>query len=151
MDLASLAFDASLRALDKQERLLEELRARTGVLLAASALAASFLGEPALDGHHAVAVLALAAFAVSISTSLYVLLPKRDLVFSLIGSQVYEELYDLRDDVHELHRRLAYDLDRFWDENDVTMKRLFVAFRLAAVALTAEILLLLAAIGGTLL
>lgn len=49
-DLATIAFDAGTRALDKQERVLEELRSRTGVLLAVSSLAAAFLGRPALDG-----------------------------------------------------------------------------------------------------
>ena len=42
-----LAYDAAQRALDKQERLLEELRSRTGLLLAAASLAASFLGREA--------------------------------------------------------------------------------------------------------
>jgi len=41
MEYERLAFDAALRALDKQESVLDELRSRTGVLLAASALAAS--------------------------------------------------------------------------------------------------------------
>jgi hypothetical protein len=43
--LAELAFEQSQRRLDKQERVLEELRARTAILLAASSLAASFLGK----------------------------------------------------------------------------------------------------------
>jgi hypothetical protein len=43
-DLARLAYEASLRSLDKQEELLGELRSRTGLLLAASSVAASFLG-----------------------------------------------------------------------------------------------------------
>lgn len=151
MDLAQLAFEASLRALDKQEQLLEEVRARTGLLLAASSVGASFLGEPALDsGELALAIPALVAFAASTAASIYVLLPKRQLVFSLVGSRVYEELYALRSDLHEIHRRLAYDLDRFWDANDVTMARLFRVFRLAVVALAVEILLLLAAVGVTL-
>lgn len=43
-DLESLAFDLSLRALGQQEKVLEELRARTGTLLTAAALVTSFLG-----------------------------------------------------------------------------------------------------------
>jgi hypothetical protein len=43
-EFEKLAYEAALRGLDKQENLLEELRTRTGVLLAASSLAASFLG-----------------------------------------------------------------------------------------------------------
>jgi hypothetical protein len=47
--LAELAYEASLRRLDKQEQLLEELRARTGLLLAAASLAAwALVAEVAL-------------------------------------------------------------------------------------------------------
>lgn len=49
MTLENIAFASAERALDKQEKLLEELRARTGVLLAAASLAASFLGARALE------------------------------------------------------------------------------------------------------
>jgi hypothetical protein len=41
-EFEKLAYEAALRGLDKQEGLLEQLRTRTGVLLAASSLAASF-------------------------------------------------------------------------------------------------------------
>src|SRR5437870_1509368 len=41
-----LAYETALRGLDKQEELLRELRSRTGVLLAAASLAASFLKAP---------------------------------------------------------------------------------------------------------
>jgi hypothetical protein len=46
-EFEKLAYEAALRGLDKQEGLIEELRTRTGVLLAASSLAASFLGQQA--------------------------------------------------------------------------------------------------------
>jgi hypothetical protein len=145
--LAELAYEASLRRLDKQEQLLEELRARTGLLLAAASLAASFLGRPALDADPAiVAGLALVAFAVSIAASLFVLMPKKNLVFAVIGSRVYEELYEFREDLGEVYRRLAYDLDRFWVTNDRVLQRLFSAFRIAAWTLVAEVALMLASL-----
>jgi hypothetical protein len=53
-DLEKLAYDSALRALDKQERLVEELRARAGVVLAASSLAVSFLGGRGSGGPGAV-------------------------------------------------------------------------------------------------
>ncbi len=150
-DLAVLAHDASLRRLDKQDASLTELRSRTGLLLAASSLGASFLGRPAFDVDAvALPVLALTAFAVSLGASLYVLLPRRAFVFSLVGSHVYEELYPFRDDLEELHRRLAYDLDRFWEANDRAMQRVIRGFRVAVAALGAQIVLLLAALSGTL-
>jgi hypothetical protein len=150
-ELERLAYDSSLRSLDKQEQVLNELRARTGLLLAASSLSATFLGRPALeDAETAFVVLGLVSFGLSIGASVYVLLPRNDLVFSLVGSAVYEQLFALRTEMNEVYRRLAYDLDRFWEANDATMVTLFRAFRIAAIALAAEIALLLASVAGTL-
>jgi hypothetical protein len=148
-----LAFEASLRALDKQEGLLEELRARTGVLLAASSLAASFLGQQAFRHPHpgGIAVLALVAFVVSIVASVYILLPKKELIFSESGSGLYEGLYEVRDDLSEVYRRLAYDLDRFWDSNDIKISKLTQSYGLAAGALVVEILSLAALLSDTIL
>lgn len=147
-----LAYETALRALDKQERLLEELRSRTGLLLAASSLAASFLGRGAFEGPGSpiVAVLALLAFVVSIAASVYVLLPKRELIFSQSGPGLYEGLYAERTDLAEVHRRLAYDLFRFWESNDKKVRPLIRAFTLAAFALVVEIVLLVALVSGSL-
>lgn len=124
-------FDAATRALDKQERVLEELRSRTGILLAVSSLAAAFLGRPALDeSRDVLAVIALAAFALSIGASVYVLLPKSTFYFALSGRYVFENLYEFRDDAAEVRRRLVYDMQGFWDSNDAVMRRLLLAFRI---------------------
>lgn len=150
-ELARLAYEASLRRLDKQEQSLGEIRARTGLILAASSLGASFLGRPAVDAEPVLlVVLALLAFGVSVGASLYVLLPKKELAFAFIGSRAYEELFEFRDDMEEAHRRLAYQLDRFWDANDSAMQRLFWWFRVATGALAAEIAILLTALSGSL-
>lgn len=149
-----LAYEAAQRALDKQERLLEELRSRTGLLLAAASLAASFLGREAFDADpkRGLAILALAAFLVAVGASVYILLPKSDkFIFALIGAGLYEGLYEVKDDLGEVYRRLAYDLDRFWEANDQELQRLFTAFRLAAVALSAEIVVLIAMVSDNLL
>ena len=152
VDLATIAFESATRALDKQERVLEELRSRTGLLLAASSLAVAFLGRPALtDGRDALAVVAVSAFALSIAASVYVLLPKSTFYFALSGRYVYENLYEHRDDTAEIQRRLVYDMQRFWDGNDAVMQRLFLAFRIAAASLAVEVVSLLAAISDTIL
>lgn len=93
---------------------------------------------------------ALAAFAVSIGGSIYIVLPKRDLYFSPSGSVLYEQLYEVRDDLAEVYRRLAYELDRGWESNEQKLDRLFAAFRIAAIALAAEVVLLIALVSGTL-
>jgi hypothetical protein len=150
-DLAELAYEASLRRVDLQEQSLTEVRARTGLLIAASSLAVSFLGRPAFDARPLVpSVAALLAFALSIAASLFVLLPKRNLIFSLVGSRVFEELYEFKDELAEVHRRLTYDLDRFWDSNERVLRRTYLAFTVATWSLAVEVVLLLAIVSGTL-
>jgi hypothetical protein len=63
---------------------------------------------------------------------------------------VYEELYEFRDRPDEVHRRLAYDLYRFWNENDAKLQRLFRAFWVAAGALGLEVAFLLISVADTL-
>lgn len=148
-----LAYEAALRALDKQERLIDELRSRTGLLLAAASLAASFLGREAFAGHprRGLAVLALAAFLLAVGASVQVLLPKAEkFLFAMVGAGLYEGLYEFKDDLGEVYRRLAYDLDRFWDANDIELQRLFRSFRVAAGALSAEIVILIAMVSDSL-
>jgi hypothetical protein len=149
-ELARLAYEASLRRLDKQEESLTQMRSRTGLLLAASSLAASFFGPPALEANSLLLALALAAFAITIGASLAVLVPMPELRFALVGSSVYERLYDLRDDVGAVHLRLAHECDRMWDLNDPSLRRLLWSFRVAAFALGIQVVLLLAAVGGNL-
>jgi hypothetical protein len=149
-EFEKLAYEAALRGLDKQEQLLEELRARTGALLAAAALAASFLGQRAFEGPapRGLAIAVLASFVVSIGSSVYVLLPKRALVFAGNASELYDSLYGLRDQMSEVYRRLAYDVGRFCDENEPTMERVSDACSVAAVALVGEVLTLVALLAG---
>src|SRR4029453_10198508 len=102
------AYEAAQRALDKQERLLEELRSRTGLLLAAASLAASFLGREAFarDPKRGLALAAVLAFLPAVGGSVYILLPKRNrFVFALVGAGLYEGLYAVRDDLAEVYRR----------------------------------------------
>lgn len=148
-----LSYEAAQRALDKQERLLEELRSRTGLLLAAASLAASFLGREAFasDPKRGFAFVALIAFLVAVGASVYVLLPKSEkFIFALVGAGLYEGLYEVKDDLAEVYRRLAYDLDRFWDANDREMQKLFRSFRFAAAGLAAEIVVLIAMVSDNL-
>ena len=87
----------------------------------------------------------------AIGSSVYILIPKADrFIFAVVGAGLYEGLYAIKNDLPEVYRRLAYDLDRFWDTNDAEMQKLFTAFRVAAGALVVELLLLVAMVGDTL-
>lgn len=149
--LEEIALGAAERALDKQEALLHELRARTGVLLAAASLAASYLGGRAfIDPEPAWLVfLALAAFVVTVGSSVYALTPKPSFAFALSGTRLYERFFGLGDDMAEVQRRLAYDLQRIWDRNDALIRSIIRAYRFGATALMVEMAALAALVTGT--
>jgi hypothetical protein len=107
------------QALGQQEQALTELRTRTGTLLTAASLIASFLGGQALarQGLSPWVVLALAAFGLSVVLCIYVLLPKSGLIFALDAPETYSALYVVREDPEEIDRRLAYWLQAFREEN----------------------------------
>jgi hypothetical protein len=129
------------RALSQQEQALTELRARTGTLLTAASLIASFLGGQALarEGLSMWIVLALVAFGFSVILCIYVLLPKAGLIFVLDAPETYGALYEVRNDEEELDRRLAYWMQSFREANHPTISRITTAFTFAGFALLAEI------------
>jgi hypothetical protein len=92
--------------------------------------------------------LAFEAAQRALDNSVYILMPKANLVFAEVGSGLYEGLSEVRDDLAEVYRRLAYQLDRFWEANDGTVVRLIGAYKPAAAALVLEILALAAVLTG---
>ncbi|HEX4344109.1 MAG TPA: hypothetical protein VHZ31_00965 [Solirubrobacteraceae bacterium] len=142
-ELEELAYQAALNALASQERALTELRQRAGTVLAAAPISGSFLGAQALTRHglHVLAVLALIALAASVLLSLLVLLPRKQMVFSIDAPTLYTELFAHADDPLEVHRRLAYWLQSFHVSNESRIDALVHRFELAVVALALEIVL----------
>jgi hypothetical protein len=121
--LDRLAFE-SRPGRERQERSLDELRARTGTLLAASSLAASFLGARAADaGSGLLTVLALAAFVASIVFSAFVLIPREELVFSLRGTALLAAERGDPGGIEETYRRLTHWTERFLDSNQPLIDR----------------------------
>lgn len=92
--ISELTYDLSVRSLSQQESALNELRSRTGVLLAATAIAIALLGGRALDdGGRTVIDLAGAGLAiVSFTLSVFVLAPKRDFAFVIDAAEAHETL-----------------------------------------------------------
>jgi hypothetical protein len=152
-EFEKLAYEAALRGLDKQESLVEALRTRTGMVLAAATLGASLLGQQAFRGTspNGLAIIGLVAFVASSAASVFVLLPNKNLVFSEAGPRLYESLFDLRYEVSEVYRRLTYELHRFWGENDASIQHLSDAFGIACGSLVIEIVLLALLWGGSLI
>jgi hypothetical protein len=142
--LEETSYDIAVRALEQQERSLDELRRRTGSLLTAASLVTSFLGSQAIARHGLSGwiVAALVAFAALVVLAAFVLLPKRDLVFALDAPATYHALYAVSDDENEICRRLAFWLQSFRGLNQESIRRTGRAFEVACTALTTEIALL---------
>ena len=149
--LEELVYAAAVRRLDKQEHVLGELRATTGILLAASSLTASFLGQRAIVAGRlgVLVVLALVSFAILVAAALYVLAPRQAFAFAVSAARVYEDAVAESLDSVDVVRRLAYELDRVSDGNDRSLARFTRAFRVATLGLGVETALLLAAVSAT--
>jgi hypothetical protein len=79
-----LAYEEARRALDDQEALVNELRARTGVLIAAAAVSTSLVGGPALARGHSIASwVAIGLFGLVGLSLLIALWPRRDWTFTV--------------------------------------------------------------------
>jgi hypothetical protein len=148
-----VAYDASVRAIEDQARVLESLRSRTGTLLAVTALVTSFLGGEAItrarqaDGDMDIEVWsatggAIGLFIVLALLTLAVLLPYR-MRFSLSASSIIEILDSRREvdpvTAEEAYREVALRHEAMYDFNAVQIRHLFWAFRLAIVCLVAEV------------
>jgi hypothetical protein len=131
--LTGLAYDLSLRALDQQEAVLDELRRRTGTLLAATAVVTSFLGAQALQDadYKWLTIPGLVAAVLTILLSVYVLTPKANLNFAIHGAVTYEYFSRAGADLEEAHRTLAYWNREAWDANQLVLYRLVAFFRIA--------------------
>jgi hypothetical protein len=140
-DISELAFELSRRSLTQQEGALNELRARTGTVLAASALVASFLGGRAVaaPGHGWLTGVGFALFALSVASSAWVLWPKSGLVFALRGSVLFREEADDPEGLPETERRLATWIEEYIDENQLIIDRLFVSYRMATLSVLAQV------------
>jgi hypothetical protein len=138
--LEERAYELALRALGQQQEVLRELRSRTGTLLAAASITASFLGAQALGRSTTLlAAPALLAFLASMTLSVSILLPNRRLCFSLGGQAVHGRLHRLAEDEQEVDRRLANWLDSLERRNEPIIEALFRRFRWAGVTLMIEI------------
>src|SRR5918992_1767846 len=114
--LDQLAYERSARALERQERTLDELRARTGILLAASSLAASFLGARAADaGSGWLTFAALGAFVASIVLMAVILMPTERFIFSLRGTALLEAEREDPGGLTQTYRRLAHWVEAYLD------------------------------------
>jgi hypothetical protein len=146
-----LAYEESIRSLEQQSASLDDLRSRTGILLAALALSASFLGARALDisGFSAWSWVAIGCFAGAGFFSLAVLWPSGDWHFTSKAGTILEDLEaDDSITLDEMHGTYAKSNQEDRDANDRKLGRLFWFFRVAVVALILQVGFWLIALGN---
>lgn len=93
--LEEITFEAGRSALADQEALVSGIRQRTGTLLAAHAIVASFLGATTVKAHglHVLGWLAVAALVLGLVGAACILSPWR-MKFAVDARELYSELYD---------------------------------------------------------
>jgi len=140
-----LAYDEAKRALDAQESVVNELRTRSGILIAAAAITTSFFGGRALaDGAVGTAGwLAIAAFGLVGASVLAVLWPRTDWTFTVNAERfiaTYVESVDGALPVPDIHRDLALHMSASYVGNAQQLRLLTIAFRLGAIFLVGEVI-----------
>ena len=150
--LAEAGYELSLAAVEEQEHRLGDLRGRTGTLLAAASLAASFMGGQSIRTGELrfLGILAIVAYVSCVSACLKVLLPHK-LVFSFRGSVLLETARDAGvADLEDALESAIVWVERFIESNRVELDRLTRWYTGACLALGLEIVLWLLGAPGTL-
>jgi hypothetical protein len=139
-----LIYDESVRQLEQQERVLESIRTRTGLVIAAIAVASSFLGGQTLDNDAPLTAwswAAIASLAVAAGCALFVLLPWRGWKFGRAAPKAIQGYLNSDPEwtADEMLIGLASENHVWKTSNAKKLNVRFVAFAIACAALLAEI------------
>ncbi|HEX6702431.1 MAG TPA: hypothetical protein VF101_17010 [Gaiellaceae bacterium] len=139
--LQELGYELAQKALDQQEAALDDLRTRTGTLLTATALVATFLGARALDGatNRALALSGVGFSIGCIVLCVYVLAPRRSISLAFSGSAARAYFVASNAKLDDAYLTLADWMDYVWRSNQIVIARLDLAFRGGATMLVAAI------------
>jgi hypothetical protein len=140
-----LAYAEALRAIESQERIVNELRSRTGVLLTGASIVTSLLGATALKRGNldVMGGIALLAFTAIVGASVWIVLPRRKAWrFSLRATTLVEDWADepRSGDLTAMTRFVATTLERNYDKNEDLLDGLYAWFTAAAVLLGVEVI-----------
>lgn len=140
-----MILDEARRAIATQSTALDELRSRTGFLLAAAALSASFLGSATASVGVDIGLwggLALVAFVAGIVLCVLVLTPKQD-AWTFVNSpqHLIREWVDEIREGQSMHLFLAKSIEENYDRNQERLNRLYRWFAAAALAIGSSVVL----------
>lgn len=143
-----LAYEASVRAIEDQARVLEDLRSRASTLVAAAALVTGFLGGAALtpaDSFELISWIGLAiAFFVATAAATFAILWPVHVRFSISATEMLELVRQRKIDSRpveaiEALSEIALRLELMYDGNAERIRRLHWLFRAAIVFLSIEV------------
>jgi len=149
-DVEAIISELARHALADQAQIVSEMRAGAGILLAAGSLIASFLGSESLSrgGLTLIAWLAIAAFVMSMLATLYVLLPKPSLRFSVSSTDVQPTLPEAPAP-HEVHASVARLGAALYGRNAPVVWRAQIVYVVAVVAVVAQVFLWVSQLAAT--
>jgi hypothetical protein len=138
-----LAYEEGGRALDAQERAVNELRSRASVLIAAAAITTSFFGSRAVTGSQLTTAswCAVSAFVVVATAVLAVLWPWRAWEFSANASDLIATYVETPSPatLPEIHRDMALHRSASYACNARQLRRLHSIFAAGLIGLAAEL------------
>jgi hypothetical protein len=139
-----LAYEEARRALDDQEALVNELRARTGVLIASAAVSTSLVGGPALARSHGVASwVAIGLFALVGLSLLGLVWPRRVWSFTIDVADFIAVYLEPDDDepleLAAIYRDLALHMSDRHRHNAARLPFLMAVLRVAVLLLFAGV------------
>jgi hypothetical protein len=133
------------RAIAFQAASLDELRTRTGLLLAAASVSASFLGAATAKSGGSLGFwggAALVAYVIAIGCCIWVLMPRRDgWIFITSPATLKKDWIETRRPTESMKLFLAVALENHYDTNAKKMAELYVLFQVAAGSVAAEVIL----------
>jgi hypothetical protein len=150
-----LVFEEAKRSITQQQAVLDEIRSRTGTLLAGASVATAFLGSVALKGAHhrsgrtlSLVACAVVSFVALNLLVLWILRPSKGWKFRFGATILLEGYVDDKDPatIDEMHRRLAELSEANHQSNEAKLNLLQNLFQVASGLLLAEILLWLGAL-----
>jgi hypothetical protein len=141
-DAYQVAYDEAVRMIDGQERSLDELRSRAGLVLTAGSAVTAFLGGFALSGahSHALEISAGGAFAIVAILLLILLWPTGGWKFRLDAKTIIDAYIEGAEPLETpaLHRELALRYATNADSNRKKMDWRWWVFEAALVLLASE-------------
>lgn len=144
---SAIVYDEARYGIDRQQAVVEALRARAGTLFAAASLVTAFLGGQALRGESDLDVLAWVAIGAFVALFALVLLILWPWPFRFVlSAQILIEDH-LKKDVSELQIYLAQIWEENYELNRVRIRQLHAVFRLACLALSVEVVAWIISLG----